>query len=218
MNDIYLDALLGDIWEQRVVPLFSMGRIQTERHLQAYLFMWLKEGFNAEPSDTWDVWVEPQFYFKDEEAKKKEKMYKPDLVVTRDSGIAGIIELKFSPQERNAEKNFQAALGDIGKLDTYRLGKSTWPKLDKPITGSVSQIQNGDYFLLELDPRDGRYREPVYSRTDCTLYAFFGVARYGERAHDILPRESPHAQGHVAQKMIRLLETSSYFPNSMRAR
>lgn len=179
MPDLSLDMVLEEIWEQRVVPLYQKGKIQTERHLQGYLFMWLKEILAQEPQDDWDIWIEPQFYFEDKNAKSVEKMYKPDIVVTKGLEIAGFFELKFSPQQHNIEKNFLATQSDIDKLVLYLSGKSTLPALDVAIKKPTPTTQNGDYFFLELDPQEGSYWEPAYKRNTDTIYGFFGIARYG---------------------------------------
>ena len=41
-NDNELSIILTDLWENTIIPLYEKGKIQTERHLQAYLFMLLK--------------------------------------------------------------------------------------------------------------------------------------------------------------------------------
>ncbi|HEY9054336.1 MAG TPA: hypothetical protein VIO60_05910 [Rectinemataceae bacterium] len=115
-------------------------------------------------------------------------MYKPDIVLTKGNDIAGFIELKFSPQQHNAEKNIQAALDDIGKLDMYR-------------------DRDSDSFLLKLDPEEGSYCEPAYLRRDNTIYAFLGVARYGDRAGEVLLEKNSPESEHRANKLVLLLET-----------
>ena len=181
ITDLSLDTVLEEVWNQRVVPLYKDGKIQTERHLQAYLFMWLKEWLGEESIWGWDVWIEPQFYFKEKDAKSGYKMYKPDIVVTKGTEIAGFIELKFSPQEQNIEKNLQSAKRDIDKLVKYHFERSVLPRMDEVIEKRILTKQNGDYFLLEINPQEGSYRQPpIYKRTPNTLYGFLGIAKYGK--------------------------------------
>jgi|GEM_PF-5489055 len=171
-NDDELSSLLKELWENTIIPLYKKGKIQTERHLQAYLFMLLKNRFEEKVPKDWDVWVEPQFYFWDKNAGKegKEKMYKPDLVITRDDKIEGILELKFTPQERKREKNRDAVLSDFDKLVLYGQGSSNFPDPTK-----------ADEFLLELNPCSGAYdtsdRSTRYKRDlKRTKYFFLGIA------------------------------------------
>ncbi|MGB4571519.1 MAG: hypothetical protein WBH97_01720 [Rectinemataceae bacterium] len=167
-NDDELSNLLTELWENTIIPLYEKGKIQTERHLQSYLFMLLKNRFEEKVPKDWDVWVEPQFYLWDESAGK-EKMYKPDLVITKDYKIAGIIELKFSPQEWNPEKNLEAARSDVKKLILYEEGISKYPKSNP----------SGELFLLELLPNQGSYDDTkLYHRVANTLHFFLGIAHY----------------------------------------
>jgi len=207
MPDLSLETVLEKIWEQRVVQLYQKGKIQTERHLQGYIFMWLKETLAREPQSEWDVWVEPQFYFVDENPESFEKMYKPDIVVTKGTEIAGFIELKFSPQQHNMEKNLQSAIGDIDKLAKYCCGLSTLPEIGKAIVKPTPTKQNGNYFFLEIDPQAGSYLEPAYQRTPNTIYEFFGVARYGNEARDKLLNRDSIATKQKSKNIIKLLET-----------
>jgi hypothetical protein len=185
MPDLSLDTVIDEIWEQRVIPLYQKGKIQTERHLQGYLFMWLKEILAQEPKSDWDIWIEPHFYLKDASKQPQDsgKIYKPDLVVTMGQDLAGIFEIKFSPQQHNIEKNLLAAENDIDKLVLYLTGKSTLPALDVAIKKPTPTTQNGEYFFLELDPQKGSYWEPAYKRNTDTIYGFFGIARYEVESH-----------------------------------
>jgi hypothetical protein len=169
---------LENIWDRQIEPLYQAGKIQTERHLQAYLFMWLKSSLDE---TDWNIWVEPHFYFEDSELKHG-KMYKPDIVVTHGNELAGIFELKFSPQQHNPEANLLAAERDIDKLSIYFLRASTFPEYDETGGDPKKKKPNRDIFLLELDPAEGSYRhEPIYRRTDETIFGFLGIARYGSR-------------------------------------
>jgi len=194
-----LKTILESIWDTRVKPLYKIGKIQTERHLQAYLFMWLKEELTKTPESDWEVWVEPQFYLATNYAqfvqdKKSSKLYKPDLVITEGSKIACFIELKFTPQQHNVEKNLQAAKNDISKLELYCNGVSTFPEVE--ISTAVKD-ECGNFFL-ELDPEGGWYRRPVYQRSADTIYAFLGIARYGstdgkQKLWEYLSEKLPHS-------------------------
>lgn len=167
-NDNELSRILAKLWNDTILPLYKMGKIQTERLLQAYLFMLLKNRFEEKVPNDWDVWIEPQFYLTPD-ASLGGKMYKPDIVITRDQDIAGIIELKFSPQEWNPEKNREAAKADVEKLILYKEGISVYTRTD-PL---------GELFLLELLPDQGSYNDTkVYQRAKNTLYFFLGIAHY----------------------------------------
>lgn len=173
-NDNELLDILTELWDTTIIPLYKKGKIQTERHLQSYLFMLLKNRFTEKVLEEWDVWVEPQFYFKDNSKKPNgEKMYKPDLVVTKGHEIAGIIEIKFTPQEWNSKKNLEAAKSDIEKLSLYRSGN---PKHANPRQGNPPVWEP---FLLNLFPNQGSYnKEKVYNQDDYTHYFFLGIAFY----------------------------------------
>ena len=56
-NDDELTEILTDLWEHTIIPLYEKGKIQTERHLQAYLFMLLKNRLAERVLEEWDVWV-----------------------------------------------------------------------------------------------------------------------------------------------------------------
>lgn len=189
-----IETILESVWDTRVKSLYKLGKIQTERHLQAYLFMWLKEELTKAPESDWDVWVEPQLYFKDKKTKSGEKMYKPDIIITKSTEIVGIIELKFSPQQYDIEKNLQAAMNDMDKLALYYNGLSNLPKSEQPLD-MTDKCSN---FFLELDPERGCYRRPAYQRTVDTIYAFLGIARYGatggkQRLWEYLSEKLPHS-------------------------
>jgi len=68
-NDNGLSDILTDLWDNTIIPLYKKGKIQTERHLQSYLFMLLKNRLAEKVLEEWDVWVEPQFYLKDDSKK-----------------------------------------------------------------------------------------------------------------------------------------------------
>jgi len=178
VQELELSSLLEELWVNKIIPLYEAGKIQTERHLQSYLFMLLKNRFTEQVHNDWDVWVEPQLYFKNEvppdpkEKKyKEEKMYKPDLVITKGPIIEGFIEVKFTPQEGKWEKNCDAAYTDFEKLVIYSKGNSNFPQKDNP----------GNIFLLDLDPATGVYDNKkgtsAYKRVpERTKYFFLEIA------------------------------------------
>lgn len=103
-----------------------------------------------------------------------EVQYKPDLVVTKDDKIIGIIEMKFTPQEGKWENNYEAAYRDLQKLALYSQGRSKFPK------------ENTGYeFLLELNPKSGAYdtsdRITKYKLDPKrTKYFYLGIAWFSE--------------------------------------
>lgn len=179
-NDSELSKIITELWENTIIPLYGKGKIQTERHLQSYLFMLLKNRLAEKVREVWDVWVEPQFYFKDSTKKPDgEKMFKPDLVITKNHEIAGIIEVKFTPQEAIPEKNLEAAKGDIKKLVRYYKEQSHFPKREPIVYAEPFKTE----FLLELDPASGAYNKmatPYIRNPGFTQYWFLGIAQYKE--------------------------------------
>jgi hypothetical protein len=174
-NDNELLQLLTELWDNTIIPLYKTGKIQTERHLQSYLFMLLKNRFKEKVPKDWDVWVEPQFYFE----RSHEKMYKPDIVITKGYDIAGILELKFTPQEGKSEKNKEAAEREVDKLEVYYKMQSNFPKRE-PIADPEPYKTE---FLLDLSPSSGAYNKnatPYIRQPGFTQYLFLGIAQYKE--------------------------------------
>jgi len=173
-NDNGLSDILEEIWDNTIIPLYEKGKIQTERHLQSYLFMLLKNRFEEKVPKDWDVWVEPQFYLKDDSKKPDgEKMYKPDLVVTKGHDIAGIIEVKFTPQEAKQEKNLESAKRDINKLALYYKEQSKFPK-----SKLIENKKPLEKFFLELSPLSGAYNKdatPYIRQPGFTQLALYSV-------------------------------------------
>ncbi len=83
-----LVEILEKIWKENVRSLYISGLISTERSLQAEIYRQLKNYTN------YNIWIEPTIFFipsADLDYKK------PDVIITKEREIVGIIELKYKP-------------------------------------------------------------------------------------------------------------------------
>lgn len=107
-----LKQLCCDIWmkdntgELSIKESFLQQKINTERLLQAEFYRQLKDRLT---DPVYNVWVEPVLAFRENDIELTHK--KPDIVITKEKEVVGVIELKFVPW---AEADY---IEDINKLE-----------------------------------------------------------------------------------------------------
>lgn len=131
------------IWKNDIKTKFKQGKLVYERQLQADLYHLLK----CRLPDNYGIWVEPVIYMEGSILDKS----KPDLIITKDQDIIGIIELKFKPWEHTQYK------GDIKKLmafqDAALKGTKIWLGIIpvSPNWNTQNEKVNSLYFNLKKD-------------------------------------------------------------------
>jgi len=106
------------IWQNQIRNEFVNGRIIYERQLQAMFYFYLRTLLPGE----YVIWVEPVVEINNIENYNK---VKPDLIITKNSQVIAIIELKFKPWE-----SINNYVPDIRKLCLFEEIASTNLKLD----------------------------------------------------------------------------------------
>ena len=117
-----LVKILKKIWIPEIEDLYRSGLICTERTLQAEIYRRLKE------YDKYNIWVEPTLSFIPHTNLDYKK---PDLIITQEREIVGIIELKYKPYGATFYRE------DIDKLVAFSNipANSKLPLLTIPHTG-----------------------------------------------------------------------------------
>lgn len=90
-----LSSLLSAAWN-RVEFIYSSGAICSERHLQAELFHILQNDVLF--TNSFQVFIEPSICaYKDNDKYTDMHGLIPDMIITRETKIVGIVELKYNP-------------------------------------------------------------------------------------------------------------------------
>lgn len=117
-----LESILKDLWINGIKNEFIEQGFMWERHFQAVFYHRLRDVLNALFGNEVGVWIEPVF-------KIEIGTVKPDIIITHDLTIIGIIELKFKAWE------YIPYEGDIEKLLALRNHKD-------PIALSAGTLRN----------------------------------------------------------------------------
>jgi len=86
MKSNELISILEEIWTTDIKTFFEAGKMCSERALQSELYSLLKS------IPGYEIWVEPKLSIKDDFLNGKV----PDVIITRDNEVIGIIELKYN--------------------------------------------------------------------------------------------------------------------------
>ncbi|MDK2977955.1 MAG: hypothetical protein PWP52_669 [Bacteroidales bacterium] len=101
-----LMQILEDIWTNQISKTYNQGLLCSERQLQAEFYHHLK----AEKYNDYTVWLEPVLEIRENPLLHHKK---PDIMISKDNEIVGVIELKY-----NLEKGINVT-NDFEKLKAF---------------------------------------------------------------------------------------------------
>lgn len=173
--------ILKYIWLNKILKQYSNGLIVTERALQAEIYHQLKNSHSD-----YLFWVEPTLYSNSSTLNYK----KPDILISKEREIVGIIELKYKPDGETFYKE------DINKMKEF------------------SETPNeGDIRLITI-PNTGKWSEEkkdLFSVSPNILSVFAVIAN--DKAHAVkineiknntaLPKNFLHLTGSISEEEIK---------------
>lgn len=139
---------LTRLWHTRISEIYDSGQIATERALQAMLFREL-DGNGKDPT----CWIEPTLWV--QTTDRSHPTIKPDIVVTEGEEIKCIIELKYFPNKQVRLSHDFKKLKDLQDPD----------------------LQKKEGYLLQIDPKTGKYDPERFKIVDDTLFVMACIAR-----------------------------------------
>ncbi|MEQ8554569.1 MAG: hypothetical protein RIC06_15090 [Cyclobacteriaceae bacterium] len=159
------------LWNDVVSKEFESTGFMWERHLQAVLYHHLRISF-----PNLEIWIEPVFRVNGYDVK-------PDILITLDKQVIGIMELKFNPWQYIVYQNDLKKLMDLDSYD------EEIALACRPVSYAERPMEN--------------HRVKYTIKDDC-LMVFASVGRDGSAAFDVskwgdvdLPRNFMNLYGYV---------------------